>query len=52
MILANICYLMFLRDIHEGHLSLEDADNKQSNLVNELKNFDIGIKKIFKKNLF
>ena len=35
---------MFLRDIHEGHLSTEKAGNKQSNFTNELKNFDKGIK--------
>ena len=25
----------FLRDIHEGHLSIEKADNKQSNFAND-----------------
>ena len=35
---------MFLRDIHEGHFSIEKADNKQCNFANELKNFDKGIK--------
>ena len=29
----------FLRDIHEGYLSLENADHKQSNFAVELKNF-------------
>ena len=38
--------IAFLRDIHEGYLSLEDADNKQSNFTTELKNFDKGIKTI------
>ena len=28
--------IVFLRDIHEGYLSLEDADNKQSNFAIEL----------------
>ena len=28
---------VFLRDIHEGHLSIEGDDNKQSNFANELK---------------
>ena len=28
----------FFRDIPEGHLSIEKADNKQSNFANELKN--------------
>ena len=43
-ILVSINYLLFLRDIHEEHLSIEKADNKQSNFDNELKNFDKGIK--------
>ena len=38
--------IAFLRDIHEGYLTLEDADNKQSNFTTELKNFDKGIKAI------
>ena len=28
--------IVFLRDIHEGHLSIEKAHNKQSNFTNEL----------------
>ena len=32
--------IVFLRDINEGHLSIEGADNKQSNFTDELKNFD------------
>ena len=39
----------FLRDIHEGYLSLEDPDNKQSNFSIELKKFDKGIKNPFFK---
>ena len=31
--------ILFLRNIHEGHLSIEKPDNKQSNIANELKNF-------------
>ena len=42
----------FLRDIFEGHLSLEDADNKQSYFTSELKNFDKGIKTIEKSSFF
>ena len=42
----------FLRDIHEGYLSLKDADNKQSKFATQLKNFDKGIKRISKKNFF
>ena len=30
--------------MHEGHLSIQKADNKQSNFANELKNFSKGIK--------
>ena len=41
---------MFLRDIHEGHLSIEGADNKQSKHANELKNFDKGTKTLDKKS--
>ena len=32
--------IVFLRDIYEGHLSIERPDNKQSNFANELKDFD------------
>ena len=41
--------IAFLRDIHEGHLSVEGADNKQSNFANELNNFDKGTKTLDKK---
>ena len=41
---------MFLRDIHEGQLSIEGADNKQSKFANELKNFDKGTKTLDKKS--
>ena len=36
----------------KGHLSVEKADNKQSNFANELKNFDEGIKKLKEKACF
>ena len=49
IILVNIHYLLFLRDIYEGHLSTEGANNKQSNFTNELKNFDKGAKILDKK---
>ena len=32
--------IVFLRDIHEGHLSLKDADEKQSNFAAKIKNLD------------
>ena len=46
IILVNINYLLFLRDINEGYLSLKHVDNKQSNSAAELKNFDNDIKAI------
>ena len=54
IILLNILYILslvnivFLRDIYEGHLSLKDADDKQSNFATKLKNLD---KEFFKKLL-
>ena len=53
IILVNIHEPLFcLRDIHQGYLSLEEADNKQSNLLlNFDKSFDKGIK-TFKKVFF
>ena len=44
--------VVFLRDIHEGYLSLENADLKQSKFANELNNFDKGIKRLEKKVFF
>ena len=35
--MVNIVTYCFLRDIHEGYLSLENADLKQSNFAIELK---------------
>ena len=46
-ILVNIHYILFLRDIHEVKLLLEDPDNKQSNFATELQNSDIKLKKRF-----
>ena len=31
--------IAFLRDIHEGNLSIEGTDNEQSNFTNKLKEF-------------
>ena len=42
--------IVFLRGIHEGHLSIEGADNKQSNFANELENFDKGTKTLDKNS--
>ena len=46
---VNIIYLLFfLRDIHEGYLSLEDADDEQYNLVAKLNNLDKGTRELKK----
>ena len=39
-----------MRDIHEGDLSIDGADNRQSNCINELKSFDKGTKTLDKKS--
>ena len=50
--MVNVHYLLlFLSDKYEGHLSVEKADNKQSNLANELNSFEKGTKP-FLKSLF
>ena len=41
----------FLRDVHEGYLSLEEADDEQSNFAAKLKNLDKG-KKYIEKEFF
>ena len=41
--------IVFLRDIHEGHLSLKDADDGQRNFAAKIKNLDKGKKAIEKK---
>ena len=43
-------YLLFLRDIYERKLTLEEADNEQSILVNELKDIDKSIKQVVNKS--
>ena len=43
LILVNSLCLLFLRDIHEGHLSIKD----QSNFAIKLKNLDKSKKKEF-----
>ena len=48
IILVNINYLLFLKDIKERYLSLEDADNEQSNFVTEFMNLDKGRKQLRK----
>ena len=39
-----LCLLFFLKDIHEGHLSLEDADDERSNCAAKIKNLEQGKK--------
>ena len=40
--------VVFLRDIHKGHLKLEDADDEQSNFAAKLTNLSKGNKTIEK----
>ena len=42
---------MFVTDVHEGNLSLEGADEKQSHLINELKDMGKGKIPLEKKSL-
>ena len=41
--------IVFLRNVHEGHLSLEDTDDEQINFAAKLKNLDKGKKPIGKE---
>ena len=50
--LKNFTIKCVLRDIHEEHLSLEKADNQQSNFTYELQNFEKGTKAFVKKDFF
>ena len=43
--------IAFLRDINEGHLSLENADDDQSNFAAKLKSLDEG-KNTIEKGFF
>ena len=40
----NFTKYCFLRDIHEVHLSVKDADDEQSKFANKLESIDKGIK--------
>ena len=44
--------IAFLRDIHEGYVSLENADFQQSNFALELKQFEKFKKTLEKKSFF
>ena len=44
--------IVFQRDIHEGNVSLEDADEEQSQFVNELKDMGKGKIPVLKKICF
>ena len=45
---------MFLRNIHNGYLSIRKGDNNQSNFNDELENFEKGTKakKALEKSFF
>ena len=47
----NFIAYRFCKRIHEGPLSLKDADNEQINFVDKLKNLDKGRKQL-KKSFF
>ena len=40
ILITFFAYCFFLRDVPEGHLSLEDADDDRSNFSAKLKNSD------------
>ena len=44
--------IVFLIDIHEGHLSLEDTDDEQSSFAAKSNNLDKGKKTIEKESFF
>ena len=48
IILVNVFYLLFLRDMCEGYVSLKDADDEQSNFANKLNKIIKGITSIEK----
>ena len=48
MILVNSNYL-FLRHINKGNLTLKDADEEQSKLLNVLKDLNRGVKPVEKR---
>ena len=47
----NIIWLLFLRDKHEEHISLKDADNEQNNFAAKLANLEED-KKPIQKHFF
>ena len=51
-ILLKIHCILFLRDIHEEYLWLEDADNEKNNFATELKNSDKDKKQLKKMFLY
>ena len=50
--LKNFTTKCFLRDIHEEHLSIEKANNQQSNFTYDSQNFEKGTKAFVKKGFF
>ena len=49
LIWTNILWLLFLRDLREGHLPLKYADHEQSNFAAKIKNLEKGEQKIEKE---
>ena len=47
--MVNTSCLLFLRDIHEGYVSLQVADDGQSKFAHEIKNIDEDKKSVEKK---
>ena len=45
-VFKRIFFVYFLRDIHEGHLSLKHADNSQRNFVAKIRSLDKGNKQL------
>ena len=46
--MVNTSCLLFLRDIHEGYVSLQVADDEQSKFAHEIKNIDEDAKSVEK----
>ena len=49
LIWTNILWLLFLRDLREGHLPLKYSDHEQSNFAAKIKNLEKGKKEIEKE---
>ena len=49
LIWTSILWLLFLRDLWEGHLPLKYSDHEQSNFAAKIKNLEKGKKEIEKE---